>query len=177
MNHPRLFLGAGISAMVLMLFTSQGSAQTAVPPAEAPLGKAADNKIYAQQLVNDLLAANGDLLAVGFHALPPGGTEYMIVAHSRDLISKKDSEADVEMIKNDQTIIGPETTGYTTMPRMVVHAALRDSAGRIVGLAVFSFKLETGTTKLATHARAEAMLDGLARKISNSAALFNKSAP
>src|SRR5260221_756351 len=114
MNPLRLFPGIGLAAMALALIVPPGGAQTAALPAEAPLGKAADNKIYAQQLVNDLLAANGDLLAVGIHALPPGGTEYMIVAHSRDLIGKKDSEADVEMIKNDQTIIGPETTGYTT---------------------------------------------------------------
>ena len=168
MNHPRLFLRAGVPAMALMLFAPQGRAQ----PAEAPPGKAADNRIYAQQLVNDLLAANGDLLAVGLHAIPPGGTEYMIVAHSRDLIGKKDSEADVEMIKNDQTIIGPETTGYTTTPRMVVHDALRDRTGRVVGLAVLSFKLETGTTKLATHARANALMQALARKIPDTTALF-----
>jgi hypothetical protein len=172
MNPLRLFPGAGVTAMALVLFAPLRGAQTAAPSAEPPLGKAVDNKIYAQQLVNDLLAANGDLLAVGLHAIPPGGAEYQIVAHSRDLIGKKDSEADVEMIKNDQTIIGPESTGYTTVPRMVVHAALRDRTGRIVGLAVLSFKLEAGTTKLATHARAEALLKTLAGKIPDSAALF-----
>jgi hypothetical protein len=172
MNHPRSFLRAGILALTLALFVPPGSAQTAALPTEPPPGKATDNRIYAQQLVNDLLAANGDLLAVGLHAIPPGGTGYAIVAHSRDLIGKKDSAADVEMIKNDQTIIGPETTGYTTTPRMVVHEPLHDNQGRIVGLAVLSFRLKPGTTKLATHARANALMQALARKIPDAAALF-----
>jgi hypothetical protein len=169
MNPLRLFLGASVTAMAVALFIPQVGAHAAAEPL---LCKAADNKIYAQQLVNDLLTANKDLLAAGLHAIPPGSKEYEIVAHSRDLIGKKDSEADVEMIMNDQTIIGPETTGYTTIPRMVVHSALRDSKGKIVGLAVLSFRLETATTKLATHARAQAILDRLAQKIPDSAALF-----
>lgn len=169
----RLFLCAGVTALAAALVVPQGQAQPAAAPAEAPARKAAENKIYAQQLVNDLMAANEDLMSVGIHAIPSGGKEYEIVAHSRDLIGKKDSEADVQMIVNDQIIIGPETTGYTTIPRMVVHATLRDSQGQIVGLAVLSFKLDPGTTKLATHIRADAILNTLARKIPSATALCN----
>ena len=172
MNFSRLVCGAFLSAGAFLFIEQPALAQIATPSAALPLGKAAGNKIHAQQLVNDLLTANGDLLAVGLHAIPPGGRGYRIVAHSRDLIGKKDSEADVEMITSDKTIIGPENTGYTTTPRMVVHSALRDRDGQIVGLAVLSFKQEASTTKLATHARVDVILNELARKIKNSADLF-----
>ena len=171
MSHPRAFLAALVTA-ALLAGTAPLSAQPAIAPAEPPLGKAADNRIYAQQLVNDLLAANSDLLAVGLHAIPPGSTEYVIVAHLRDLIGKKDSEVDVEMIKNEQTVIGAETTGYTTTPRMVVHETLRDSQGRSIGLAVLSFRLAPDTTKLSAHVRSDALLQALSHKIPDAAALF-----
>jgi hypothetical protein len=171
MNHLRSLFSAAVVAVAVTLIAGPAVAQTAVLN-EPALGKAADNKIYAQQLVGDLLAANHDLLAIGLHAIPPRGTGYMIVAHSGDLIGKKDSEADVAMITDDTTIIGPETTGFTEVPRMVVHAPFRDQTGKIVGLAVMSFKLEAGTTKLAAHARADAILTALTEKIPSAAALF-----
>ena len=171
MNLPRAFL-AVIATAALLAVNAPLAGQSAIAPVEPPLGKSADNRIYAQQLVNDLLAANHDLLAVGLHAIPPGSTEYVIVAHLRDLIGKKDSEVDVEMIKNEQTVIGVETTGYTTTPRMVVHETLRDRSGRAIGLIVLSFRLEPNTTKLGAHGRSDALLQELARKIPDSAALF-----
>ena len=168
MFRARINLLSVATAMSLALSTA-GKAQLVSAPAP---GRAADNKIYAQQLVNELLVANSDLLAVGLHAIPPGTEDYVIVAHSRDLIGKKDSEADVQMIVEDKTVIGREAAGYTTEPRMVVHSALRDCTGRVVGLAVLSFKLVGDTRKLAVHARAEAILSALAQKIPNAAALF-----
>jgi hypothetical protein len=173
MNIGRLFRGVVATVILLSLFGLTTRAQTVTPPAVEPvLGKAADNKVYAQQLINQLLSANADLLAVGLHAIPPGGKEYVIVAHSRDLIGKRDSDLDVDMIVNEKTIIALETSGFTTAPRMVVHDTLRDRLGRNIGLAVFSFRVEAKTGKLAAHIRAEELLKQLSSQIPDSAALF-----
>jgi|ERR1035437_2006969 hypothetical protein len=149
-------------------------AQPTLPPADPAWGKASDNKIYAQKLVNDIMATHPDLLSVALHATRPGGTIPEIVAHVQDLIGKKDSEEDLSVIKQDLTVIGPEMVEHTTqmIPRMVVHTALRDSAGAIIGMAVFSFKDGPGVDKLTVHTRAARMVDQLARDIPNSAALF-----
>ncbi len=95
--------------------------------------KAADNHVFAQVLVNQLMAANPDLLSVGIHARPPGGGPYQVVAHSQDLIGKHDDEIDAEIIKGDQTVLGIETVGKTTVLRMVVHEGLHDQGGASSG--------------------------------------------
>jgi hypothetical protein len=73
--------------------------------------------------VNEIMATHPDLLAVALHATPPGGTIPEIVAHTQDLIGKKDSEEDLGVIKQDLTVIGPEMVEHTTqkIPRMVPH--------------------------------------------------------
>jgi hypothetical protein len=150
------------------------SAALAQAPAAPVWGKASANRIYAQQLVNDLMAADPTLLSVALHVTPAGATQPQIVAHTQDLIGKLDSPADMAMIKADQTVIGPEMVEHTTqvISRMVVHAPLRDRSGAIIGLAVFSFKRHAGLEKLDAHVRAEGMLTQLAQKIPSVAALL-----
>ena len=139
-------------------------------------GKAADNRIYAQQLVNELMAADPTLLSAALHVAPPGARLPQIVAHTQDLIGKPDSPADLEMIKADQMVIGPEMVEHTTqvISRMVVHAPLRDRSGAVIGLAVFSFKRHPGLEKLDAAVRAEGMLEQLAQKIPAVAALLER---
>ncbi|MDB6169371.1 MAG: hypothetical protein JWM88_2235 [Verrucomicrobia bacterium] len=139
-------------------------------PAAAAEGKAADNHIYAQQLVTELMAGNSDLMGAGLHAIPPDGTEYQIVAQLRDIIGRKSSEDDLEIIKQDATRIYPDTLGGA--PRMKALAPLRDRGGRIIGLAALSFRLGPGVTKLAVHARLDDILNQLASRIPDRAALF-----
>ncbi len=136
------FLTVGRWGAVLLSagFLAAGWAQE---PAATPVwGKASANHIYAQQLVNELMAADPTLLSAALHVTPPGATQPRMVAHTQDLIGKLDSPSDLAMIKADQMVIGPELVEHTTqvISRMVVHAPLRDRSGAIIGLAVFSFK-------------------------------------
>jgi hypothetical protein len=137
---------------------------------ELPLIKAADNKIFAQKLVNEVMAANPDLMAIGLHAIPPGGTNQVVIAQTDDIIGKKDSAGDLEVTNLDQAKIYPATLGGK--PRMKVMIAWHDGAGRKIGLAVLSFKPGEGVTALSAHIKAAKILDGLAVKIPNLAALF-----
>ncbi len=132
--------------------------------------RAADNRIFAQQLVEHLMAENADLLGVGLHAIPPNGTDYVIVAQVRDIIGTKSSAADLEIIQRDETRIYPDMLG--DLPRMKALAPLRDRSGRIIGLAALSFKRGPSADKLAIHQRLQAILAELSALIPDQAALF-----
>jgi hypothetical protein len=168
----RLFLGASALAFALPLLEAQSPSS----PAKPVYAKAADNKIFAQQLVNELMAQNPDLISVGIHGIPPGGKGYVVAAHSLDLIGKKDDSVDEGIIKDDQTVIGIETIGHTTALRMVIHAGLHDRSGNVIGMVVLSFKPKADHDKLAALARAEPLLRDLFQKIPDAASLFQPSA-
>jgi hypothetical protein len=154
----------------LSLLAAGFGPQAAAPSAEPTYGKAADNKIYAQQLVKELVARNPDLGGAGLHAIPPGGKDYEIIAQLRDLIGKKSSADDVDVINRDATKIYPFVIDGS--PRFSALAPLRDRAGNIIGLAVLSFHRRPGVDKLTVHTRLEAMLAELAARIPDQAALF-----
>jgi iron complex outermembrane receptor protein len=159
-----------IAVGALSLLAAGFGPQAAAPSVEPTFGKAADNKIYAQQLAIELVAKNPDLGGVGLHAIPPGGKDYEIVAQLRDLIGKKSSADDVDVINRDATKIYPFVIDGS--PRFSALAPLRDRAGNIIGLAVLSFHRRPGIDKLAVHTRLEAILADLAKRIPDRAALF-----
>jgi hypothetical protein len=166
-NHSlvRLFAAAALFAFGALHLAAQ-------TPAAAPTyGKAADNKIYAQQLVRELLAENLDLAGVGIHAMPPGKQEYEIVAQARDLIGKKSSVDDIDVIERDAVKVYPFVV--LGSPRFSALAAIRDSSGNIVGLAALSFNRVPGVDRLTVHARVVTLMIQLAAKIPNREALFN----
>ena len=156
---------------VLLLLSAGTVSARAETPAGATLIRAIDNKIFAQVLVNELMTANPDLMGAGLHAIPPNGTGYVIVAQMRDIIGTKSSEDDLEIIKQDATRIYPDM--LNGQPRMKALAPLRDRHGQIIGLAALSFKRGPDTSKLAVHARLDAILQELAARIPDRAALFS----
>jgi hypothetical protein len=159
-----------LAVSTLSLLAAAFGPQAAAPSAEPAYGKAADNKIYAQQLVRELVARNPDLGGAGLHAIPPGGKDYEIVAQLRDLIGKKSSADDLDVINRDATKIYPFVIDGS--PRFSALAPLRDRAGTIIGLAVLSFHRRPGVDKLTVHTRLEAILADLATRIPDRAALF-----
>ncbi|MDB6169373.1 MAG: hypothetical protein JWM88_2237 [Verrucomicrobia bacterium] len=153
---------------MLAFGTLAASAQSATP---APTyGKAADNHIYAQQLVREVLAENLDLGGVGIHAIPPGKKEYEIVGQNRDLMGKKSSADDTEVIERDAVKVYPFV--ILGQPRFSALAALKDSAGNTIGMVALSFKRVPGVDRLTVHARVVTIMIQLAAKIPNREALF-----
>src|SRR3977135_4496104 len=69
----------------------------AVAPASADqvLGKAANNAIYAQSLVNDQMTRHPELLVIGMHASKPGVKASTMIASNLDRIGKADDEDDL----------------------------------------------------------------------------------
>jgi hypothetical protein len=172
-NNQRSISRAVLAAALLAFSALRLGAQTATTAPDPVYGKAADNKIYAQQLVLQVMAENLDLAGVGLHAIPPGKKDYEIVAQIRDLIGKKSSPDDIEVIERDAVKIYPFV--ITGSPRFSALAALRDTAGNIIGMAALSFKREAGVDRLTVHARLVTIMTQLALKIPNRDALFKPS--
>jgi hypothetical protein len=146
-------------------------AETASPAATPVYGKAADNKNYAQQLVNELIAENPDLYSAGIHAVPPGKTEMVIVAQTQNIIGKKSSASDLKIFNEDQIQFQPEDKGGGNKFIAVV-SRLKAANGEVIGLAVLSFKSQPGVTNLTVHLRNVSLLNQMAKALPTHAALF-----
>jgi YVTN family beta-propeller protein len=139
--------------------------------ADAPvLGKAADNKIYAQQLVNQLMATNPDLVVVGLHATVPGSKQQTMIATNLDRVGKKDDDDDIAVAVEHKTILAPNLTDHR---KFEVQVPLKDSAGHFLGAAAgLVFKYTEGADEVAFHVRALEIRQYLAQNTPDLAALL-----
>jgi iron complex outermembrane receptor protein len=132
--------------------------------------KAADNKIYAQKLVNDLMAAHPELLVVGLHGVAPGATEERMIASNLDRVGKKDDDDDVGVSTEHKTICAPnlkETNKFEVL------MPLKDATGSVLDAAVgFVFKYKAGDDEVKMHALAVSLRDELAGRLPSYADLF-----
>jgi hypothetical protein len=171
-------IGSCRTALLASLFglLSPAAHSQTPPPVTAHLGKAADNHIHAQAVLNAVMAANPDLVAIGLHAVPPGidappgSPDSQIIAQSADEIGRKDAPIDLEPVKHDQILI--YLAPLAGIPRMKVMVPLRDASQRIIGLAVLSFRPSPGMDKMKAHIRTDEILATFARNFPDKASLF-----
>ena len=137
-------------------------------------------KIYAQKLSDETMAAHPELLSITLHGVPPGQANvYTMFAGSYpDRIGNPDDPDDIDVITKGITILDPRwhRTNDTTK-KFVVQMPLRDAAGENVGLLVLAFHNDdpvanTGSREFEFLHRAIAMRDGLQARIASYAALF-----
>lgn len=163
MNTPfRAFLRLGACLLPAVCLAAVASAQ-------GHYGKAADNKIYAQALVNEVKAANPDMIAFGIHAIAPGASEYTIVAHTVDIIGKPSEPDDILIATQGRLHLVPnpkQSNAGMMLP-------LKDASGNIVGATLFIFPYKAGDDELALLGRARTIVHGLSEKIQNHDELFN----
>jgi len=143
---------------------------------DAPvLGKAADNKIYAQQLVNQLMASHPDLLVVGLHATVPGSKQETMIATNLDRVGKKDDDDDVAVANEHKTILAPNLLEHF---KFEVQVPLKDSAGHFMAAAAgLVFKYQEGADEVDFHVRALAIRDYLAQNTPDLATLLGPEHP
>jgi len=140
------------------------------PEERATWRKAADNKIYAQKLVDELMASHPELLVVGLHGTAPGANEERMIASNLDRIGKKDDDDDVGVSTEHKTICAPNLKESF---KFEVLMPLKDSSGAFLNGAVgFVFRYKQGDDEVKMHALAVQIRDGLAKKIPSMAALF-----
>lgn len=134
--------------------------------------KAADNAIYAQTLVNEVMAAHPELVVVGMHARAPGKKQETMIASNLDRIGKEDDEDDLAVAHERKTILAPNLKDPS---KFEVAIPLRDASGKVIGSLSTVFKYRAGDDELAMHSKALAIRDGLAKKIASADALFGAS--
>jgi hypothetical protein len=161
MRSPMTLAMAMLVALTFSRLTAAG--------ADAALGKAADNAIYAQMLVNECLAKHPELVVIGMHAVKPGSKESTMIAANLDRIGKPDDEDDLAVARERKTILAPNLKDPT---RFEVAVPLRDASGKVIGSLSTVFKYGAGDDEVKMHATAVAIRDDLAKKTANLAALF-----
>jgi hypothetical protein len=152
-------------ALLAMLACMSANAASAAPV----LGKAADNAIYAQTLVNEAMAKHPELLVIGMHALKPGSKGSTMIASNLDRIGKKDDDDDLAVSRERKTILAPNLTEPT---KFEVAVPLKDASGKVIGSLSAVFKYAAGDDEVKMHVAAVAIRDDLAKKTPDVAALF-----
>jgi hypothetical protein len=165
MNHySRLLL---LSALVLVLGQPVLKAATAPDPSWR---KAADNHIFAQQLVNELMAKYPELVVVGLHLTVPGAKTETMIATNLDRVGKQDDDDDIAVAQEHKTVLAPN---MTDPHKFEVQVPLKDSANNFIGGAAgFVFKYNAGDDELKLYAKALAIRDELAARTPDAAALL-----
>src|ERR1700730_6501113 len=152
-----------------ILVATLACAWAASASAEEKLGKAADNAIYAQTLVNATVAQHPELVVVGMHAMKPGAKIETMIAANIDRIGKKDDEDDLAVAHERKTILAPNMKDPT---KFEVAVPLHDASGKTIGSLSTVFKYTAGDDEVKMHKAALAIRDDIAKKIPNTAALF-----
>jgi len=132
--------------------------------------RAADNKVYAQKLVDETMAAHPQLLVIGMHGIAPGATDSRMIASNLDRIGKKDDDDDIGVANEHKTICAPnlkETFKFEVL------MPLKDASGKVLDAAIgFVFKYQAGDDEVKMHALAVSIRDELAKKIPSYEELF-----
>jgi hypothetical protein len=123
---------------------------------------------YAQQLVDNLLAAHTDVLIMAIHAAKPGSKEYVIAASNIGRIGKAADEDDMKVIKASVPNLEVNAAGN----RFEAEVPLLDSAKRSIGALSVVFPYKAGDDRSALRLRAEKIRDEMAPRIPGAAALF-----
>jgi len=150
----------------MALLAALALARIALGAAESHYGLAADNKIVAQRLVNEIMAAHPGLLSAGFHCVPPGGQAQTIVASTLNVIGKP---SDPEDILHGATVISPSRKA----PKLGVMLPLHNRSGQEIGSLALQFKYSPGEDQVQYLAQATAIREAVAQQIPDLASLFS----
>jgi len=143
--------------------------------AEPILGKAADNHIHAQSLVDQQVAKpeNADLAILGLHAVAPGASEQTMIACNLDRIGKADTDEDKVVSRLHKTILFQKLSDPEIFEVLI---PLHDSGGNVIGMAVFVYKgFQTGSDETPYYLRSVKMRDEIARHTPAGTGLFQAS--
>jgi len=127
----------------------------------AKYGLALDNRIFAQALVRQIMAAHPTLLTAGLHCVPPGGEVQKIVASTLNVIGKPSDPEDAEVGTQGFTHLSPNLK----IPKLGVMLPLHDRSGKIIGALALAFKYREGEDQVKFLAEATAIRDRVAHEI------------
>ena len=163
--------GNGLTSYFVLVMLAAAWLLSCAPQLRAQdrLTKAADNKTYAQTLLNDVVSSNPDLTIVGFHAVVPGAQKQTMIASTLDRIGEKDDEEDLTVVAQQEIILAVNLKDTT---KFKVHMPLKDASGKVIGLLVLIFKNQADKDQAYFCARALKIQDAVARRIPSLEALL-----
>ena len=127
------------------------------------LAEAPPAPTYAQSLVERTVAAHPNLAVLALHVTPPKSRDNVIIASNIGRIGKKADEDDLRVIKTGN----PNKAVNKTGDHYEVELPLLDANHRRIGAAGIVFTYKEGDDKAKLDREAEAIRDGLARRISH----------
>ncbi|MEA3181430.1 MAG: hypothetical protein QOI59_4953 [Gammaproteobacteria bacterium] len=164
-----MFRQAHFTIRLVTALAIAGGAGVAPAIAAPVLGKAADNAVYAQTLVNEEVKKHPELVVLGVHAVKPGGKGSHMIAANLDRIGKDDDEDDLAVSRERKTILAPNMKDPT---KFEVAVPLKDAAGHVIGSLSTVFEYTAGDDEVKMHTAALEIRDDMAKQIPNVAALF-----
>ncbi|HEY9733251.1 MAG TPA: hypothetical protein V6C89_15135 [Drouetiella sp.] len=157
-----------LSLLILLLLSSTFAHGSSGLSAEEHYLQSKNNKIYAQQLVNDVVKKHPDLLVVALHSKQSYEPVSRMIASNIDRIGKKDDADDQVVATERKIIIAPNTAGLN---KIEVLLPLLDSNEICIGTLGLVFKFEKGGNSVDVLKKALLLQKQLSSKIANSAAL------
>jgi hypothetical protein len=153
------------------------SVATAAAPEHPKNWTAPAAKIYAQKLVDEIMATHTELISMTLHGVPPGQTDtYTMFAGSfPDRIGNADDPDDIDVSKKGITILDPRWhRPNDTVKKFVMMLPLRDASGENIGEIVLAYKnpADSGKTEKDFYLASSSLRDALSKKIPTYAALF-----
>lgn len=156
-----------VLSLAAVLLAAAVSAQT---PANPAWGKAADNHIYAQLLVNQTMASHPELVVVGLHPVAPGAKTGKMIATNLDRIGKNDDDDDIGCATERKTVLAPNLEDPSKFEVLI---PMKDASGEVIGAMGLVFRNHPGDDERAFYLEAVAIRDALAKRIPNLASLSN----
>lgn len=136
--------------------------------AETP---AAVNAPFAERLVLSVLSGHPDLRKLGLHAVPPGGTDSVIVANGNgSRIGFRSSEGDLEAVKDGKTYCARREDGSFYNMKL----PLSDARGRRIGILVMEIPFTSAHDDAAAVRMAESIRAELSSRIPDLRRLFSE---
>jgi len=164
MKYPTLKL-----ALVTAVLATAQLCIAADEPSDPSWKKAADNKIFAQTLVDSAKQSHSDLLVVGIHSNLPGTKDERMIACSLDRIGKVDDDDDKAGAVDGKTVLAPN---LTEPDKFEILMPLKDKSGLRIGALALVFKYKQGDDEVKLLAKATKIRDGFAAKLGGADDLF-----
>ena len=142
-----------IAAAAACLFASAASRA-----ADAPVVPV---KLYAQELVDRVVAHYPDVRSVAMHVAPAKGLPNIVIASSIGRIGKPADDGDLDVVSTGRTRVGMDRGNK----RIEVEVPLRDVGGDIIGAIAFAWRFPVGGDRSEFARSAETIAGGLARRI------------
>lgn len=124
-------------------------------------------RIYAQTLVDSMLASHPELTILALHVTPPTSADNIIIASNIGRIGKKADADDLSVLESGKPRVEVTKTGDLS-----VELLMRDANGTPVGVIGSTFRFRGGGDRSTILREAERVRDELGSQTPSLAALF-----